>query len=130
VISKEKLHVALPQPTAARLSGNNQAHLSDKSSALQSLPTQRQASCRHIDRNLGDRNRSEDVMTEPHEIHRRTDGAIDYDFYRARAVALRSQAIRDAFRRKSALKLTLAAMVGLMAFALAVASQTAQAGSW
>lgn len=69
-------------------------------------------------------------MTEPDEIHRRSDGSIDLDFYRARAVALRSQAFRDALRRKPMFKLTLAAIAGLMAFALAVASQSAQAGGW
>ena len=32
------------------------------------------------------------------DIRRRRDGSIDVDFYRARAAALRTQAIRDAFR--------------------------------
>ena len=32
------------------------------------------------------------------DIRRRHDGSIDVDFYRARAAALRIQAIRDAFR--------------------------------
>jgi len=32
------------------------------------------------------------------DIRRRHDGSIDVDFYRARAAALRTQAIRDAFR--------------------------------
>jgi len=31
-------------------------------------------------------------------VRRRHDGSIDVDFYRARAAALRTQAIRDAFR--------------------------------
>jgi hypothetical protein len=33
---------------------------------------------------------------------RRHDGSIDVDFYRARAAALRAQAIRDAFRQAGA----------------------------
>ena len=32
-------------------------------------------------------------------VRRRHDGSIDVDFYRARAAALRTQVIRDAFRR-------------------------------
>ena len=33
------------------------------------------------------------------DVRRRHDGSIDVDFYRARAAALRTQVIRDAFRR-------------------------------
>jgi hypothetical protein len=33
-----------------------------------------------------------------HDIRRRLDGSIDGDFYRARAAALRTQAMQDAFR--------------------------------
>jgi hypothetical protein len=33
-----------------------------------------------------------------HDIRRDNDGSIDFDFYRARAAALRNQAIRQAFR--------------------------------
>jgi hypothetical protein len=32
------------------------------------------------------------------DVRRRHDGSIDVDFYRARAAALRTQVIRDAFR--------------------------------
>ncbi len=32
------------------------------------------------------------------DIHRRRDGSIDIDFYRADAIALRSRAVRDIFR--------------------------------
>jgi hypothetical protein len=63
-------------------------------------------------------------------VRRRPDGSIDFDFYRARAAALRTQALRDAFRPKAVFRFTLIAIAGLTAFALATASQTAQAGGW
>jgi hypothetical protein len=37
-----------------------------------------------------------------HDIRRHNDRSIDFDFYRARATALRNEAIRDAFRHARA----------------------------
>jgi hypothetical protein len=37
-----------------------------------------------------------------YDIRRHNDGSIDFDFYRARATALRNQAIREAFRHARA----------------------------
>ena len=64
------------------------------------------------------------------QVRRRPDGSIDFDFYRARAVALRAQTLRDAFRPKAMFRFTLIAIAGLTAFALVAASQAAQAGGW
>jgi hypothetical protein len=58
---------------------------------------------------------------------RHPDGSFDFDFHRARANALRSQALLDAFRSKLMLKFCLATIAGLMGFVLAVASQPARA---
>ena len=50
---------------------------------------------------------------QPHDIRRHGDGTIDFDFYRAQAAALRSQAMREAFKFKATFKFV------LMTFALA-----------
>ena len=50
------------------------------------------------------------------QVRRRPDGSIDFDFYRARAVALRAQTLRDAFRPKAMFRFTLIAIAGLTAF--------------
>ena len=48
------------------------------------------------------------------DIRRLRENSIDFDFYRTRAVALRSQAMRDASTLKSALA-GIAAIVGVLA---------------
>lgn len=50
-------------------------------------------------------------MTHPHNIRRLPDGAIDLDFYRAGATALRRQAMQDSAR----LRAGCAGMLGLVA---------------
>ena len=52
---------------------------------------------------------------QSHDIRRHRDGTIDFDFYRAQAVALRSQAMREAFKFKATFKfvlITLALVMG------------------
>ena len=52
---------------------------------------------------------------QSHDIRRHRDGTIDFDFYRAQAAALRSQAMREAFKFKVTFKFvltTLALVVG------------------
>jgi len=44
------------------------------------------------------------VTMQSHDIRRHRDGAIDFDFYRAQAAALRSQAMREAFKFKATFK--------------------------
>lgn len=58
-------------------------------------------------------------MTQTQDIRRHRDGSIDFDFYRARATALRAQAMRDAFKPKAFLGFTLitAAMVAAVVIA-------------
>jgi Asp-tRNA(Asn)/Glu-tRNA(Gln) amidotransferase A subunit family amidase len=46
-------------------------------------------------------------MTQTHDVRRHRDCSIDFDFYRTRAVALRSQAMRDASKRKVFVRFTL-----------------------
>ena len=41
---------------------------------------------------------------QSHDIRRHQDGTIDFDFHRAQAVALRSQAMREAFKFKATFK--------------------------
>jgi len=59
------------------------------------------------------------------EVRRRPDGSIDIRFYHARAMAIRSQALREAFRPKAIFALMLVAAAALSA--LAEASGAAQA---
>jgi len=65
------------------------------------------------------------------EIRRHPDGSIDYDFYRARAGALRSQAMQDLLRkitlRRAALVLTAALAVAALAIVPAHISDMASA---
>ena len=52
---------------------------------------------------------------QSHDIRRHQDGTIDFDFHRAQAAALRSQAMQEAFKFKAAFKfvlITLALVMG------------------
>jgi hypothetical protein len=62
-------------------------------------------------------------MTEWPDIRRLESGAIDYDFYRARARALHAQAMREVWRprNRSSLKPMAAALIAAVAL-LVVAS--------
>ncbi len=40
-------------------------------------------------------------MTQLPEVRRRRDGSIDFDYYRAQAMAARGEALRDAFKLKA-----------------------------
>jgi cytochrome c oxidase subunit IV len=54
-------------------------------------------------------------MIQDHEIRRHANGAIDLDFYRTEAIALRQQAMRDAFKLKATFAfalLTISMIVG------------------
>ena len=55
------------------------------------------------------------------EICRLDDGPIDFDFYRAQAIALRSEAMRDAFKRKVSLRYAVYTLAALLAAAIAAA---------
>lgn len=57
-------------------------------------------------------------MTPTHQFadaRRRSDGSIDFDYYRARAVALRGQAVRDTARLNSTFRFTLAGIAAIAA---------------
>lgn len=60
-------------------------------------------------------------MTDQTEVRRHADGSIDYDFYRARAHALRRQALRDTKMLPMASAGALV-MAGALGFALVVPS--------
>lgn len=60
-------------------------------------------------------------MTQSHEIHRHSDGSIDFDFYRSQAIAMRAYATKDAFKLKATFNFTLV-MLGLIATATIVAA--------
>jgi len=67
----------------------------------------------------------ERTMTEWPDIRRLESGAIDYDFYRARAHLLRNGAMRDAFRPRNAGNLKPVAVALIAAMALLVLASTA-----
>jgi hypothetical protein len=55
-------------------------------------------------------------MIDTQNVERHADGAINFDFYRARAGKLRREAVRDAYARRRGLVRTMAAlgMTGLV----------------
>lgn len=80
-------------------------------------------------------------MNQTHEFEqarRRRDGSIDFDHYRARAIALRGQAIRDAATLKVAGRFTLVASFAVIALAVVLSAPAPQprndlghiAGAW
>ena len=52
-------------------------------------------------------------MAQVHDRHRQHYGSIDFDFYRTQAVALRSQARRDAFKFDPAFRSAVATIATL-----------------
>ena len=60
-------------------------------------------------------------MTDRPTFHRRPDGSIDFDFYRARAATLRQQALRDLAHERIA-PVGAAVMAGALGFAIALPS--------
>jgi hypothetical protein len=63
---------------------------------------------------------------EPYEFRRRSDGSIDFDFYRTGAAALRTQAMRDRATWRLALRTVLLTAAAL-SVATALVSATAPA---
>jgi hypothetical protein len=61
-------------------------------------------------------------MTQPHDIRHHNDGSIDFDFYRAQALTLRSQAMRDAFKLKAAFRFTLITLTMIVGAAIAASA--------
>ena len=59
------------------------------------------------------------------EVRRGPDGSIDFDFYCARAAALRRQAFRDALRSPAAARASV--MAGALGFAIVIPSASASA---
>jgi hypothetical protein len=61
-------------------------------------------------------------MTQVHDfeldVHRHSDGSIDFDHYRARATALRGAALRDAAALRSTFKFVMILMVAIAGVAL------------
>ena len=55
------------------------------------------------------------------DVHRRSDGSIDIDFYRARATTLRRQALRDMATPRLA-PLGARVMAGALGFAIVIPS--------
>ena len=64
-------------------------------------------------------------MVQPHDIRRHGDGSIDFNFYRARAAALRAQAMRDAFRFEATWNFALTTVTTLITGAIIAASASA-----
>jgi hypothetical protein len=79
------------------------------------------ASCGHVDRDFRDRGETEEAMTRSQDIRRHPDGAIDLDFYRVGATALRRAALRDASKLRKATAGALA-LIGMLAIAAVTAS--------
>jgi hypothetical protein len=113
MIITEKLHLGPNpgrQPFSAIIGGFS---VTNQASRKVFPPGRRHPAC-HADGDFGQRLQTESAMSQTQEIgrdvrqdvrqgirqdiRRRRDGSIDVDFYRARAAALRTQAIRDAFR--------------------------------
>jgi hypothetical protein len=61
---------------------------------------------------------------QSHDIRRHRDGAIDFDFYRAQAAALRSQAMREAFKFKATFKFVLITLALIMGGNVAASAPT------
>ena len=57
-------------------------------------------------------------MAQVHDRRRQHYGSIDFDFYRTQAVALRSQAKRDAFKHSAAFRFAMATFVTALVLAL------------
>jgi hypothetical protein len=108
VIIKEKLHLGPNpgwQPFSAIIGGFS---VTNQASRKVFRLGRRHPAC-HADGDFRHRLQTETAMSQTQEIGqdvrpgiRRHDGSIDVDFYRARAAALRAQAIRDAFRQAGA----------------------------
>lgn len=54
-------------------------------------------------------------MAQIHDMRRQHYRSIDFDFYRTQAVALRSQAKRDAFKHSAAFRFAMATFVTTLA---------------
>ena len=57
-------------------------------------------------------------MAQIHDMRRQHDRSIDFDFYRAQSVALRSQARRDMFKFKEAFGFIIATFATALVLAL------------
>lgn len=70
-------------------------------------------------------------MTQTHTVRRHPDGSIDFDFYRANAIALRRQTLRDFVTLKIAGASVLAtiATLALVVFIAASPSPASQAAT-
>ena len=62
-------------------------------------------------------------MTQVHDERRQHHHSIDFDFYRTQAVALRSQARRDAFEFYPAFRFALATLAATLAIAVVSSMQ-------
>jgi hypothetical protein len=96
MIGKDELHVGAPNRGARPPSGNNQAHLKDKSSGAQSLSPALSPSSADPDRDPPDRDGLEKTMTEAQpisqDIRRAAAGSIDIERHRTAAPVLRGRA--------------------------------------
>jgi len=61
-------------------------------------------------------------MIQSHEIRRHRDGSIDFDFYRAQATVLRSQAMRDGFKLKATFRFTLITLAMIVGVTIAAST--------
>lgn len=68
-------------------------------------------------------------MVQAFASRRLTNGAIDFDFYRTQAVALRGAALRDAVKLKAALRIAASAVAVGLAVAAAISAPKALAQS-
>jgi hypothetical protein len=97
----------------------------NKSNSGQSLSDTHSAPSAHPDRDSRDQSGPEQTMTQAQafsqDVRRHTDGSIDFDFYRTRAIALRGEAMRNVGTLRSACAGILA-MLGLLAVFFHVAA--------
>lgn len=63
-------------------------------------------------------------MAQVHDRRRQHYGSIDFDFYRAQAVALRSQARRDTFKSNAAIRLVMISLAAIFIAALVTSNQS------
>jgi hypothetical protein len=66
----------------------------------------------------------EDIMTQFPETRRRRDGSIDIDYYRARAMAARGEALRDSFKLKAAFGFVLITLTTIVFVTVAASAPT------
>ena len=63
-------------------------------------------------------------MTQSHEIHRHADGTLDFDYYRAQIMAVRAEALRNAFKLKAAFGFVMTTITLIVCVTIAASGST------